>query len=171
MLLWQRSASSTFKARARVPSCPYPLAPYNFQSYRSVVRLSASHLRRAITMADSLKPTATSNVTGTLLSAGQAGLAGIKNVSSTVADAIGAGHSQAHSSSSQPEGTRSHVDADVIVIGAGISGLAAAKELVQRGNKVIVLEARDRIGGRIDSRAIGPQDTADGPVRVDMGAR
>ncbi len=38
---------------------------------------------------------------------------------------------------------------DVIVIGAGMAGLAAAKTLIQQGYQVMVLEARDRIGGRI----------------------
>ncbi|XP_008200898.2 lysine-specific histone demethylase 1A [Tribolium castaneum] len=37
----------------------------------------------------------------------------------------------------------------VIVIGAGIAGLAAAQQLQQFGLEVIVLEARDRVGGRI----------------------
>jgi monoamine oxidase len=39
--------------------------------------------------------------------------------------------------------------ADVIVIGAGVAGLVAASELADGGFSVIVLEARDRIGGRI----------------------
>ena len=39
--------------------------------------------------------------------------------------------------------------ADVIVIGAGVAGLVAASELAEAGFSVIVLEARDRIGGRI----------------------
>jgi monoamine oxidase len=40
-------------------------------------------------------------------------------------------------------------DDHVIVIGAGIAGLAAARELVASGMTVTILEARDRIGGRI----------------------
>ena len=39
--------------------------------------------------------------------------------------------------------------ADVIVIGAGISGLACAHELLKRGLKVLILEAQSRVGGRI----------------------
>ncbi|HTO97675.1 MAG TPA: FAD-dependent oxidoreductase [Myxococcales bacterium] len=35
------------------------------------------------------------------------------------------------------------------MIGAGVAGLAAARELGRRGREVVVLEARDRIGGRI----------------------
>jgi len=42
--------------------------------------------------------------------------------------------------------------ADVIVIGAGAAGLAAAAELGRSGCSVLVLEARDRIGGRIWTR-------------------
>ena len=38
--------------------------------------------------------------------------------------------------------------ADVAVIGAGFAGLVAARELREAGNDVVVLEARDRIGGR-----------------------
>ena len=38
---------------------------------------------------------------------------------------------------------------DVIVAGAGMAGLAAAERLGQAGLKVLVLEARDRVGGRI----------------------
>ncbi|MDO8624431.1 MAG: NAD(P)/FAD-dependent oxidoreductase [bacterium] len=38
---------------------------------------------------------------------------------------------------------------DVIVIGAGAAGLACARELAEVGKRVLVLEARNRIGGRI----------------------
>ena len=40
-------------------------------------------------------------------------------------------------------------DADVLVLGAGMAGLAAAERLAAAGRRVLVLEARDRIGGRI----------------------
>jgi monoamine oxidase len=39
--------------------------------------------------------------------------------------------------------------ADVVVLGAGMAGLAAAERLGAAGRRVVVLEARDRIGGRI----------------------
>lgn len=49
---------------------------------------------------------------------------------------------------------------DVIVIGAGAAGLSAARQLIAHGLDVVVLEARDRIGGRIwtrhDSRLTAP---------------
>ena len=51
----------------------------------------------------------------------------------------------------------------VIVVGAGISGLAAARELVNRGHAVTIVEGRDRVGGRIwTDRSLG--------VPVDCGA-
>lgn len=40
---------------------------------------------------------------------------------------------------------------DAIVIGAGVAGLAAARKLQENGKKVAVLEARDRIGGRVET--------------------
>ena len=45
--------------------------------------------------------------------------------------------------------------ADVVVVGAGLSGLSAARKLQRGGASVSVVEARDRVGGRNWSQAIG----------------
>ncbi len=48
------------------------------------------------------------------------------------------------------------LDKTVVVVGAGISGLAAAKCLQEKGFNVIVLEAQDRVGGRLrTNRSLG----------------
>lgn len=52
----------------------------------------------------------------------------------------------------------------IVVIGAGLAGLVAAKELMGAGHHVIVLEARDRIGGRIWTSKKWPD------LPLDMGA-
>ena len=54
-------------------------------------------------------------------------------------------------------------DEAVLVVGAGIAGLAAAQNLISQGFQVTILEGRDRIGGRIwTDRSLG--------VPVDLGA-
>ena len=45
--------------------------------------------------------------------------------------------------------------ADVAIVGAGFAGLTAAVELKKHGKSVIVLEARDRVGGRAHNHHIG----------------
>jgi len=47
--------------------------------------------------------------------------------------------------------TTDNLDCDVIIVGAGLSGLACANLLHNAGLKTIILEASDRIGGRIHS--------------------
>ena len=55
--------------------------------------------------------------------------------------------------------------ADVAIVGAGLAGLAAARALRAAGRDVIVLEARDRVGGRTLNEPIG-----DGKI-VEIGAQ
>lgn len=52
----------------------------------------------------------------------------------------------------------------VIVVGAGMAGMAAARQLVDAGHSVTVLEARNRLGGRIHTSSVWPD------VPVDLGA-
>src|SRR6187399_3174369 len=49
---------------------------------------------------------------------------------------------------SRPRRGQGRTDADVVVIGAGFAGLVVARELGRAGLGVLVLEARDRVGGR-----------------------
>jgi len=56
------------------------------------------------------------------------------------------------------------LEADVAIVGAGLAGLAAARSLVAAGVDPLLLEARDRVGGRVFDRPI------DGGAVVELGA-
>jgi monoamine oxidase len=51
--------------------------------------------------------------------------------------------------------------ADVAVVGAGLAGLTAARRLAAAGRSVVVLEARDRVGGRVLNEPIGGGEIVD----------
>jgi monoamine oxidase len=57
------------------------------------------------------------------------------------------------------------LDADVVVVGAGLAGLVAARQVQRQGASAVVLEARDRVGGRLLNHPIG-----DGKV-VEVGGQ
>src|SRR4051794_20763042 len=56
-------------------------------------------------------------------------------------------------------------DADVIIVGAGISGMIAARRVLEAGLTPLVLEADERVGGRIL-----PQEAVPG-VPIELGAQ
>jgi monoamine oxidase len=63
----------------------------------------------------------------------------------------------------------SRTDYDVLVLGAGAAGLAATRILANQGARVALIEARERVGGRILTRAV---PTANGATMlpVELGA-
>ena len=56
---------------------------------------------------------------------------------------------------------------DVVVIGAGLAGLACAKALKAGGLDVVVLEARDRLGGRVHSIDVDGIDVGETTESID----
>jgi monoamine oxidase len=61
-------------------------------------------------------------------------------------------------------------DADVLVVGAGLAGLTAARRLEQAGHDALLVEARDRVGGRTLSVPIPGADPDDPAAVLDLGA-
>src|SRR3954469_4827653 len=57
--------------------------------------------------------------------------------------------------------TRPRRKADIIVVGAGLAGLTAARKIRAAGKSVIVMEAQNRVGGRTLSEDIGGGEIAD----------
>ncbi|MGB3674439.1 MAG: FAD-dependent oxidoreductase, partial [Candidatus Nanopelagicales bacterium] len=56
-------------------------------------------------------------------------------------------------------------EADVIIVGAGLSGLIAAQEVIKAGRTPLILEANDRVGGRILTEEVMPG------VPLELGAQ
>jgi monoamine oxidase len=46
------------------------------------------------------------------------------------------------------------VKSDVVVVGAGLAGLGAARDLMKGGTDVVVIEARNRPGGRVEQTTL-----------------
>jgi monoamine oxidase len=56
-------------------------------------------------------------------------------------------------------------ESDTVIIGAGAAGLSAASEVASSGHRVLILEARERLGGRVLT-----DRTTQAPVPIELGA-
>jgi monoamine oxidase len=72
-----------------------------------------------------------------------------------VAGAAAGGAAIAAPSATAKAASGSVKTADVVIVGAGFAGLTAARKLSRAGRSVVVLEARDRVGGRVWNHEIG----------------
>ncbi|GAC1611436.1 MAG: FAD-dependent oxidoreductase [Mycobacteriales bacterium] len=68
---------------------------------------------------------------------------------------VGAGGLLAESAVAQAAPARGSLRTQVVVVGAGLAGLTAAADLVKAGREVMLVEARDRVGGRTLNHSIG----------------
>ncbi|WP_414472517.1 flavin monoamine oxidase family protein [Microvirga sp. M2] len=92
----------------------------------------------------------------------------------------GAGEWKRSVPTDSPSPSHAPLEPDVVIVGAGSAGIAAARRLLASGLTVVVLEARDRIGGRAVTRAfrghpvdLGAHWLHAGPINplVELGVR
>lgn len=84
----------------------------------------------------------------------------------------GCGNSSPISAAQAADGgtTQGEFHTDVVIVGAGLAGLSAARKLVAAGRNVLVVEARDRVGGRSLNRAVSASGATPGTV-VEVGGQ
>ncbi|MBO2452346.1 flavin monoamine oxidase family protein [Actinomadura barringtoniae] len=75
--------------------------------------------------------------------------------------ALPASSARAQTSRAAPQDAP-NASADVVIVGGGLSGLTAARDLIAAGRSVIVLEARNRAGGRVYGMPLGDGTTSEG---------
>ena len=68
-----------------------------------------------------------------------------------------------------PRSTWASTEADVVIIGAGLSGLVAAQKLEQAGLKVVIIEGEGRVGGRLFTLDDLPGKPDAGGIQVGSG--
>jgi len=89
------------------------------------------------------------------MTASEEGAAGKVSRRRLIAAAVAAGATAAVPSTSRADGAAESSSADVVVVGAGFAGLTAARKLRRAGRSVVVLEARERVGGRVWNHDLG----------------
>ena len=91
----------------------------------------------------------------------------------TGAALLGAGALSADAEAAVLRGTRQGPlpkQVDVVVVGAGLAGLVAAREVARRDRSVLVVEARKRVGGRVLNHALAATVIDPHPPKLDYAA-